>query len=99
MLGTRKIAIFLLTLRGEISGGVFKQFSESEQEKILVEIASPTPISPDDRSQVMDEFMTKMQLQGIYSTGGMAEAEQLLQSAFGSKRAARRYDESPITGP
>ena len=33
MTGVRKIGIFLLTLKGPISGEVFKQLSEKEQEK------------------------------------------------------------------
>ncbi|MAG83193.1 flagellar motor switch protein FliG [Candidatus Poribacteria bacterium] len=88
MTGVRKIGIFLLTLKGPISGEVFKQLSEKEQEKVLVEIASPDPIAPEERSTVMDEFMHNLQSAGAYAMGGMEEAQDLLQSAFGSKRAA-----------
>ncbi|HIO50811.1 TPA: flagellar motor switch protein FliG [Candidatus Poribacteria bacterium] len=86
--GLRKIGIFLLTLKGPISGEVFKSLSEKEQEKVLVEIASPNPIAPEERSQVLDEFMHNLQSAGAYASGGMEEAQDLLQSAFGSLRAA-----------
>lgn len=87
MRGNRKISVFFLSLKNEISGEVFKRFSEGDQETILLEIASRTPIAADDRAKVMDEFVVKMQLAG--GMVGMAEAEGLLIAAFGSKRAAR----------
>jgi len=87
--GIRKTAIFLLTLKGKISGEIFKRLSEPDQEKVLVEIASPAAISPDERAGVMDDFLGVMESEGIYASGGLAEAEALLEQAFGSKRAAR----------
>jgi len=87
--GIRKTAIFLLTLKGKISGEIFKRLSEPDQEKVLVEIASPAAISPDERAGVMDDFLGIMESEGIYASGGLEEAEALLEQAFGSKRAAR----------
>ena len=87
--GIRKTAVFLLTLKGKISGEIFKRLSEADQEKVLVEIASPASISPDERATVMDDFLGVMESEGIYASGGLAEAEALLEQAFGSKRAAR----------
>ena len=86
MTGIRKTAIFLLTLKGKISGEIFKRLSEPDQEKVLVEIASPATISPDERAVVMDDFLGIMQSEGIYASGGLEEAEALLEQAFGSKQ-------------
>lgn len=84
--GTRKAAIFLMTLGDKISGQIFKNLSVIEQEKILVEIASPSPVSPEIRAGIIDEFYTLMQTQGIYAGGGgWAKVHGLLSSAFGGK--------------
>ena len=63
--GIRKTAIFLLTLKGKISGEIFKRLTEADQEKVLVEIASPAAISPDERALVMDDFLGVMESEGI----------------------------------
>merc|ERR1712202_25909 len=85
-------AIFLLTLKGKISGEIFKRLSEPDQEKVLVEIASPAAISPDERAGVMDDFLGIMQSEGIYASGGLEEAEALLEQE--NKRLKNRKNKT-----
>jgi len=89
MPGTKKAAIFLMNLGDEVSGEIFKNLTMIEQEKILVEIASPGQISPEVRAGVMDEFYELMQAQGIYLTGGWGKVESILNAAYGGKGRAK----------
>ena len=85
--GRQKVAIFLISLGGEISAKVMEQLREDEVEKIVFEIARIETIESDLKDAVLQEFQELMMAQNFITTGGIDYARDVLEKTFGGQKA------------
>lgn len=90
--GTRKAAILLITSGSKSSAEVFKHLSVQEIETLSLEIATLGEIEDREREAVLQEFTEGMVAQDYMNFGGPDYAKSILESAFGSERAADILD-------
>ncbi len=85
--GRQKVAIFLISLGGEISAKVMEQLREDEVEKIVFEIARIETIESELKDAVLQEFQDLMMAQNFITTGGIDYARDVLEKTFGGQKA------------
>ena len=85
--GIQKAAILLISLGPERSANVFKHLKEEEIEELTLEIANTRSVSPDVKSQVLDEFYEVCLAQQYIAEGGVGYAKELLEKALGADKA------------
>ncbi len=85
--GRQKVAIFLISLGGEISAKVMEQLHEDEVEKIVFEIARIETIESELKDAVLQEFQELMMAQNFITTGGIDYARDVLEKTFGGQKA------------
>ena len=85
--GRQKVAIFLISLGGEISAKVMEQLREDEVEKIVFEIARIETIESELKDAVLQEFQELMMAQNFITTGGIDYARDVLEKTFGGQKA------------
>lgn len=85
--GRQKVAIFLISLGGEISAKVMEQLREDEVEKVVFEIARIETIESDLKDAVLQEFQELMMAQNFITTGGIDYARDVLEKTFGGQKA------------
>ena len=88
MSNQQKAAILFITLGPELSAPVFKHLSDDEIERITLEIASQKQVSPAQKAFVIGEFYQLAMAQDYLSTGGLEYAQDVLEKALGSEKAA-----------
>ncbi len=86
--GLRKVAIFLLALGPNVSASILKHFSESEIEKISMEIANTTRVERDQLDEVLNEFTVINEAQQYMVDGGYDYAQQILEQTLGPQKAS-----------
>lgn len=86
--GLRKVAIFLLALGPNVSASILKHFSESEIEKISMEIANTTRVERDQLDEVLNEFTVIHEAQQYMVDGGYDYAQQILEQTLGPQKAS-----------
>lgn len=86
--GIEKIAVFLITLGPEISSQILKRFSESEIERITMEIANTTSVSSEKVETVLDEFLLMSEARQYMLDGGMNYAKEILERTLGAQKAS-----------
>ena len=100
--GLRKIAVFLLALGPNVSASILKYFSESEIEKISMEIANTTRVERDQLDEVLNEFTLIHEAQQYMVDGGYDYAQQILEQTLGPQKASelmKRLKESSKVKP
>ena len=85
--GRQKVAIFLISLGGEISAKVMEQLREDEVEKIVFEIARIETIESELKDAVLQEFQELMMAQNFITTGGIDYARDVLEKTVGGQKA------------
>ncbi len=88
MSNQQKAAILFITLGPELSAPVFKHLSDDEIERITLEIASQKQVTPAQKAYVIGEFYQLAMAQDYLSTGGLEYAQDVLEKALGSEKAA-----------
>ena len=88
MSNQQKAAILFITLGPELSAPVFKHLSDDEIERITLEIASQKQVTPAQKAYVISEFYQLAMAQDYLSTGGLEYAQDVLEKALGSEKAA-----------
>jgi len=86
--GTKKAAIFLVTIDDDLSAKLFKLMSEAEVQEMTLEIAALGKVEPETQRAVIEEFYQYMLAKQYLATGGIDYAKQLLKKAFGEEKAA-----------
>lgn len=86
--GTQKVAVVLMNLEQSHAARVLSQFSDAEAEDIVSEIIRMRRVDPDAAEQALTEFHTATTSGKIGSRGGRDVATGLLETTFGSERAA-----------
>lgn len=83
----QKAAIMLMCLGAERSGKVVRHLDEDHIELLTLELARIEKITPEQRDYVIQEFYDSAIAQEFISEGGIAQARQVLEAAFGPDRA------------
>lgn len=83
----QKAALLLIAMGVTNAAQVMKNFSEAEIEKVSVEIALLQNIPADILADVIEEFYQLMQANEFIVQGGIGYAKNVLESAYGHKRA------------
>lgn len=84
---TQKAALVLIAMGTQNAAAVMKNFSEQETEKVTVEIAKLKNIPAATMQAAMDEFYEMIQANQYIVSGGLEYAKQVLESAWGHKKA------------
>ena len=83
----QKSAIALVAFGPEISGMVLKSMPEQDVEKITIEIANLSDVSPEIEEKVVDECYKIFMARQYISQGGIDLAADILERAMGAKKA------------
>jgi flagellar motor switch protein FliG len=86
--GTQKVAVVLMNLEQAHAARVLSQFSDAEAEDIVSEIIRMRRVDPDAAEQALAEFHTATTSGRLGARGGRDFATGLLETTFGSERAA-----------
>ena len=87
--GTRKAAIFVLTLEQTIAGEILKHLDETQIEELSREIAGLGPVTQVMRDEVVGEFYQLALARTYADEGGWDYAKTLLAKSLPSDRAAK----------
>lgn len=90
--GVQKAAILFITLGPDASYGILKKLPEADIQKITYEIANITSVTPEQREEILNEFLQINNARDYIIEGGMDYAKQLLSKALGSQRASEILD-------
>ena len=85
--GVEKVATFLITLGPEVSSQILKRFSDSEIERITMEIANTTAVSSEKVENVIEEFLLLAEARQYMIDGGLNYAKDILERTLGPQKA------------
>lgn len=88
----RHVAKFLLIIGVDEAAKILPHLTEEQTEKIIPEIASIRSVSPEETSQILEEFETL--LKNAREGGGIDTAREILRKAYGEKKAKELIDKS-----
>ncbi len=88
----QKAAIVMMVIGPEHSGQVLKHLKEDQVEQLTIEVARLDRITPEQRESVILEFHELALAQDFIAEGGLDNARQVLESAFGGERAKDMLD-------
>ena len=75
--GVQKAAILFITLGPDASSGILKKLPEADIQKITYEIANITSVTPEQREEILNEFLQINKARDYIIEGGMDYAKQL----------------------
>lgn len=90
--GIHKAAILLISLGSEASSKVMKLLPEEMIQKVSYEIANVDHVSPEQRDQVLEEFVQTASAREYVLEGGIDYAKDLLNQALGPQKAKEIID-------
>lgn len=90
--GVQKAAILFITLGPEASANIIKKLPEAEIQKITYEIANISSVKPEQKDQILKEFIQMNKAKDYLIEGGVEYARNLLSKALGSQRASEILD-------
>ena len=101
----RRVAKFLLIIGVDEAAKILPHLTEEQTEKIIPEIASIRSVSPEETSQILEEFETLLKNKDLSKTfvillknaregGGIDTAREILRKAYGEKKAKELIDKS-----
>jgi len=85
--GITKAARLMVALGPDISSEVLKNLSDNEIEKLTLEIASMNKLTPDDKTDVLEEFYNLAVAKEYILAGGIDYARDVLERALGTGKA------------
>jgi flagellar motor switch protein FliG len=85
--GPKKAAIIIVALGADASAEIFKSLNEMEVELVTTQIARLEGVTPEMRESVIEEFHHLVMAQQFITQGGLGYAEEVLESALGSRKA------------
>jgi flagellar motor switch protein FliG len=86
--GLRKAAVLLVSLGRDRSARILSQLRESEVELLTAEIARLDTVPSEVTQEVIGEFAQLVAARAYASKGGLAYAQELLESTLGRERAS-----------
>ena len=87
MTAQQKAAVALVAFGPEVSALVLKGMSESDLEKITIEIANLRDVPPDIENKVIEECHNIFMARQYISQGGVDFASEILEKAVGASKA------------
>lgn len=88
----QKAAAVVVSLGADKASKLYKFLSESEIERLTIEVAKLGRISPEQTEEVLDEFYKTVLTQKVMTDGGMEYARAVLEKAFGEATAQTLLD-------
>ncbi len=88
----QKAAAVIVSLGAEKASKIYKHLSESDIEKLTIEVAKLGHITPEQLEEVLDEFYKTCLTQKVVTDGGMEYARAVLEKAFGESAAQTLLD-------
>ncbi len=83
----QKAAVMLMVLGPELSGPIVRALEEDHIEGLTLELARLDKISPEQREAVIQEFYESAIAQEFIAEGGVQQARDMLEAAFGTDKA------------
>lgn len=83
----QKAATVIVSLGADKASKIYRHLSESDIEKLTIEVAKLGHISPEQTEEVLDEFYKTCLTQKVVTDGGMEYARAVLEKAFGESTA------------
>lgn len=83
----QKAAAVVISLGADKASKIYKHLSESDIEKLTIEVAKVGRVSPEQMEEVLDEFYKVCLTQKVVTDGGMEYARAVLEKAFGEGTA------------
>lgn len=83
----QKAAAVIVSLGAEKASKIYKHLSESEVERLTIEVAKLGHLEPQQTEDVLDEFYKTCLTQKVVTDGGMEYARSVLEKAFGETTA------------
>ncbi len=88
----QKAAAVVVSLGADKASKIYKHLSESDIEKLTIEVAKLGHVSPEQMEAVLDEFYKTCLTQKVVTDGGMEYARAVLEKAFGESTAQTLLD-------
>ncbi len=88
----QKAAAVVVSLGADKASKIYKHLSESDIEKLTIEVAKLGHVSPEQMEAVLDEFYKTCLTQKVVTDGGMEYARAVLEKAFGESTAQSLLD-------
>lgn len=85
--GIKKAAILMISLGPEASAEIMKTLPDRYIQQVSYEIANIDYVKPDEREEIITEFLEMYQAREYISEGGIEYAKDLLNKALGPSRA------------
>lgn len=89
---TTKAAAVIVALGSAQASEVYKHLTEDEIERLTVEVARLSRLTPEEMQEIVDDFYGLCTTQKVISEGGIIYARNVLEKAFGSQRANSYMD-------
>jgi flagellar motor switch protein FliG len=87
--GRQKVAVLCLALGSDIAAQITQRLANDEVDAISFEIARMESISPHVVDGVLEEWLTRIMVADSLASGGLEAAREILEKAFGSKKASQ----------
>lgn len=88
----QKAAIIMMVMGADASGEVLKYLKEEQIEQLTIEVARLDRVTPEQREAVILEFHELALAQDFIAEGGIENAKQVLQAAFGPDKSKEMLD-------
>ncbi len=88
----QKAAAVIVSLGADKASQIYKHLSESDIEKLTIEVAKLGHVTPEQMEEVLDEFYKICLTQKVVTDGGMEYARAVLEKAFGESTAQTLLD-------
>ena len=83
----QKAAAVVISLGADKASKIYKHLSESDIEKLTIEVAKLGHVQPEQMEEVLDEFYKTCLTQRVVTDGGMEYARAVLEKTFGEATA------------
>lgn len=90
--GFKKAAILMISLGTETSSQVMKHLPADVIQKVSYEIANTDVVSPEEKDQVLNDFVNTVQARQYVLDGGIDYAKNVLKQALGPQKAKEVID-------
>ncbi len=87
MSSEQKAAAVIISLGADKASKIYQHLSESDIEKLTIEVAKAGRVTPEQMEEVLDEFYKICLTQKVVTDGGMEYARAVLEKAFGEGTA------------
>jgi len=92
MKGVERAAALLVALGPSVAGDILKHLDDDVIEKLSVEIAKIERLIPEDKEELLGEFLIDLKKNKGAVFGGKDRAENFLKEAFGKEKAEKIFE-------